>query len=73
MKEEEIIQAANEYVGHAEETEEDLSTYCNRKSFEAGAEWMKKRCYNWIRNVSNIQYSLGKTTLAEAFKQKMEE
>ena len=43
MKEEEIIQAANEYVGHAEEAEEDLSTYCNRKAFEAGAKWMQEK------------------------------
>lgn len=43
MKEEDIIQAANEYVGHAEETEEDFSTYCNRKSFEAGAKWMQEK------------------------------
>lgn len=60
MKEEEIIQAANEYVGHAEEAEEDLSTYCNRKSFEAGAKWMQEKMIDkaceWLKE-NGYKYS----------------
>lgn len=53
MKEEEIIQAANKYVGHAEEAEEDLSIYCNRKSFEAGAKWMQEKMIEKMQKCLN--------------------
>lgn len=78
---EEIIQAANEYVGHAEEAEEELSTYCNRKAFVAGAKWMQEKmiekmqkCLNnieWCDAGDYIWYS--KSEIIDLLKQTMEE
>lgn len=35
-----LQKAADDYVGHAAEIDEDLSVYSNRKAFIDGAKWM---------------------------------
>ena len=37
----ELEKAANDYVGHEQEIDEDLSAYCKREAFKAGAQWQK--------------------------------
>lgn len=38
-----LEEAANDYVGHAPEIDEDLSVYSNREAFKAGAQWQKEQ------------------------------
>lgn len=40
-----LEQAANDYVGHAPEIDEDLSVYSNREAFKAGAQWQKENLW----------------------------
>ena len=35
-----LIEAADNYVGHPYEIDEDLSVFSNRRAFIAGARWM---------------------------------
>ena len=38
-----LEEAADNYVGHAPEIDEDLSCFTKRKAFIAGAQWQKER------------------------------
>lgn len=39
----EIIKAADEYIGHPKEIGEDLGAYMRRIAFMRGAEWMERK------------------------------
>ena len=40
MTEQQILKAADDYVGHPEEIDEDLSIYIKRKAFADGAKYV---------------------------------
>jgi hypothetical protein len=42
-----VDEAANAYVGHPIEIDEDSSCYTTREAFKAGAEWMAKHQVIW--------------------------
>lgn len=42
-----VDEAANAYVGHPIEIDEDSSCYTTREAFKAGAEWMAKQGVSW--------------------------
>lgn len=40
-----ILQAADSYVGHPQEIDEDLSVYCKREAFKDGAVWLQSNAW----------------------------
>ena len=40
-----IQQAADNYVGHPQEIDEDLSVYCKREAFKDGALWLQSNAW----------------------------